>query len=137
MDYSVKEVILKQTWSQRQIFYNANPIFSDHDYSPELQKKRALLRGVIKQLKQKNVKPKCTYPAQLWISTEAGDKTYSTFTDAGQVLQELRVQVRVEERERMEWELSHNKWSAAGGRRGSGLAVLSATDVMAFLSRDE
>lgn len=41
VDYSVKDAILRQAWSQRQIVYKANLIYFDHDYSPELQKKRA------------------------------------------------------------------------------------------------
>ena len=49
LDYSVKDATLRQAWSQRQILYKAELIFFDHDYSPELQKKRAQERDAIKQ----------------------------------------------------------------------------------------
>ena len=137
LDYSVKDAILKQAWSQRQILYKAEPIFFDHDYSPELQKKRAQVRDAIKQLKQKNISAKCIYPAQLRIFTSDGEKTYSTLTHALPALRELGIQTRVDERERMESEMSRYRWSTTGGRRGKDPAVLSAMDVEALLSGDE
>ncbi|KAE8278111.1 hypothetical protein D5F01_LYC23805 [Larimichthys crocea] len=137
LDYSVKDAILRQAWSQRQVLYKTEPIFFDHDYSPELQKKRAQVRDVIKQLKQKNISANCIYPAQLRIITDDGEKTYSTLTHALPVLQEFEIQARVDERGRMESELSHYGWSAARERRGKNPAVLPATDVRAFFSGDE
>lgn len=95
------------------------------------------MREVIKQLKLKNIRAKCIYPAQLRMLTEVGEKTYQTLTDALPVLQELGVQVRVDERERMERELSCNRWSTAGGRRGKDPAMLSSSDIKAFFSGDE
>ncbi|KAM7365195.1 hypothetical protein PAMP_025109 [Pampus punctatissimus] len=136
-DYSVKDAVLRQAWSQRQVLYKAEPIFFDHDYSPELQKKRAQVREVIKQLKQKNIRAKCIYPAQLRVITEDGEKTYSTLTHALPALRELGIQTRVDERERMESELSRYRWSIAGERRGINPAVLSAKDLRAFFSGDE
>ena len=45
LDYSVKAATLRQAWSQRQLLYKAKPIFFDHDYSPEVQKKRTHLQS--------------------------------------------------------------------------------------------
>lgn len=132
VDYSAKDAILRQAWSQRQIVYKAIPIYFDHDYSPDLQKKRAQVRDVIKQLKQKNIRARCIYPAQLKVFMESGDKIYSTLSDALPKLQELNIQVRVDEREQMERELSRHRWSTAGGRRGREPAALTGTDVKAF-----
>lgn len=137
LDYSVKDAILRQAWSQRQLLYKAEPIFFDHDYSPELQKKRTQVRNTIKQLKQKNISAKCIYPAQLRITTADGEKTYSTLTQALPALQEHGIQIRVDERERMESEMSRYRWSTAGGGRGRDPAVLPAVDVRAFLNGDE
>lgn len=114
LDYSVKDAILRQPWSQRQILDKAEPIFFDLDYSPELQKKRAQVQDTVKQLKQKNISAKCIYPAQLRIFTGDGEKTYSTLTHALLALQELGIRVRVDERERMESELSRYRWSTTG-----------------------
>ena len=76
VDYSVKEAILKQAWGQRQILYNAGQIDFDHDYSPELQKKRTQVRHVIKQLKQKNIRAKCIYLARLKMVTDGPSRSY-------------------------------------------------------------
>lgn len=38
VDYSVKDMILRQAWSQKKLIYNNEQIYFDHDYSPELQR---------------------------------------------------------------------------------------------------
>lgn len=134
VDYSIKDAILRQAWSQRQVLYKAEPIYFDHDYSPELQKKRAQVRAVIKQLKQKSIKAKCIYPAQLKLFTASGEKTYPTLIDALQELQMLDIQVRIDERDQMERELSQFSWSSAGRRRGKDPAVRTGTDIRALFS---
>lgn len=133
----MKDAILRQAWSQRQILYKTKPIFFDHDYFPELQKKRAQVRHVIKQLKEKNISAKSIYPAQLRISTGDGEKAYSMLTQALPELWELEIQARVDERQRMESKLSHYRWSTAAERRGKDPAVLPALDVSALLGGDE
>lgn len=40
LDFTVKETILRQAWEQRQVTFQAKTIYFDHDYSPDLQKKR-------------------------------------------------------------------------------------------------
>ncbi|KAL7854887.1 hypothetical protein SRHO_G00170770 [Serrasalmus rhombeus] len=116
--------------------YKTEPIYFDH-YSLELQKKRAQVREVIKQLKQKSNKANCIYPAQLKMFTASGEKTNPTLMDALLELRELGIQVRVDEREQMEKELSKYRWSNTAGRRGKDLAVLTGTDVGAFFSGAE
>lgn len=112
----MKDAILRQAWNQKQSLYKEELIYFEHDYSPELQKKRTQVWDVIKQLKQKNIKAKRFYPAQLKIFMESGEKTYSTLTDALPTLQELNVQAQVDEREQMEEELSRYRWNSVGGR---------------------
>lgn len=99
--------------------------------------KRKELRNAIKQLKQKNISAKCIYLAQLRITTADGEKTYSMLTQALPALQEHGIQIRVDERERMESERSRYRWSTAGGGRGRDPAVLPAMDVKAVLNGDE
>ncbi|KAF7648192.1 hypothetical protein LDENG_00160570 [Lucifuga dentata] len=115
VDYSVKEAILRQAWSQKQILYKAEPIYFDHNYSPELQKKRA----------------------QLKMYMESGEKTYPTLTDALPTLRELNIQTKMDERDQMEGELSHYRWSSVGGRREKDPVVLTDKDDRAFFSRIE
>lgn len=95
------------------------------------------MRGVIKQLKQKNIKAKCIYPAQLKMFTESGENTYPTLADAITTLQELNIQVQVDERMLMERELSHYRWSNVGRRRGKEPVVLLGKDIKAFFNGAE
>ena len=61
LDYTVKEVVLWQAWAQRQVKFQGEVIYFVQDYSPEVQRKRAWVRGVIKQLKVKGIQAKCRF----------------------------------------------------------------------------
>lgn len=135
LDFTVKDMILRQAWGQRQVLYEEKPIFFDHDYSPELQKRRSQVREAIKQLKLKNIRAKCIYPAQLKVLTDEGDKTYSSLAEATPMLTELGIHVRVDERERMEHELARFRWSTVGGKR-TNTARLSSADARALFEDD-
>lgn len=52
----------------------------------------------------KGIRAKCPYPAQLRISLETGEKTFSTLMDATLTLRELEIAVRVKEKEQLERE---------------------------------
>ncbi|KAK7879880.1 hypothetical protein WMY93_033456 [Mugilogobius chulae] len=112
LDYTVKEAVLRKAWMQKQVVFQGKTIYFDQDYSPEVQRKRARLRGVIKQLKDKGIQAKCRFPAQLRIDLESGVKTFPTLLDAVPMLEELGVSVHVSERRR---------WTRRSpGRRGPG-----------------
>ena len=116
VDYSVKDMILRQAWSQK-LTYNNEQMYFDHDYSPELQKKRAQVREVNKQLKEKNIKAKCLYPAQLKVTTDSGEQTYHTLTEALPALLKFDIHPRVDERAQMEDKMSRYRWNSVGKRR--------------------
>ena len=106
LDYTVKKAVLQQAWAQRQVKFQGEVIYFDQDYSPEVQRKRARVRGVIKQLKEKGIQAKCRFPAQLRVVLESGVKTFPTLVEAAPTLMELGIAVQVSERERLEQELS-------------------------------
>uniref|UniRef100_A0A3Q1BE19 L1 transposable element RRM domain-containing protein n=1 Tax=Amphiprion ocellaris TaxID=80972 RepID=A0A3Q1BE19_AMPOC len=107
-DYTVKERILQQAWKQRTVKMGERQIYFDNDYSSELQRKRAQVRYVVKQLKQKSIKAKCLYPARLRMMVGSEEKTFQTVMDAAPVLQDLNIQFRVDERDKVERELKEN-----------------------------
>lgn len=88
-DYAVKEAVLRQAWSQKQVVFPGKTIYCDQDYSPEVQKKRVRLRSVIKQLKENGVQVKCHFLVQLKINLKDGVKTLPTLLDAVPTLEEL------------------------------------------------
>lgn len=133
MDYTVKEAVLRQAWTQKQVTFQGKTIFFDQDYSPEVQKKRARLRTVIKQLKEKGVRARCRFPAQLRIDLDSGPKTFPTLVEAIPTLHELGVFVQVSEKEKMDRELSRELWrTRENGRRG-GNDSLSDADLRAYV----
>lgn len=104
-------------------------IYFDHDFSPELQKRRALVRDAVKQLNLKNIRAKCVFPAKQRLFKDGGEKTFSSLMDALLTLQELGIQVRVDQTECMEAELSRCRWSAEGTRAGMTLSIAEMKNV--------
>lgn len=117
-DYSVKEQILQQAWRQRTVKMGEKQIYFDNDYSPELQRKHTQVRYVVKQLKEKNVKAKCMYLAWLRMMVGSEEKTFQTVMDAAPVLRDLNIQVRVDERDKVERELARHRWETRVANRG-------------------
>lgn len=133
LDAAVKDEIIRQAWSQKQVFFQDKRIFFDQDYSPDLQKKRAKVHEVIKQLKNKEIQAKCLYPAQLKIRLMTGDKTFTTLTSAAPLLRELGVEVRCGEREHIEDELKEGWRNSTKRKRDT---VLPTSDLKALLQGD-
>uniref|UniRef100_A0A087YQ59 L1 transposable element RRM domain-containing protein n=1 Tax=Poecilia formosa TaxID=48698 RepID=A0A087YQ59_POEFO len=109
-DYAAREAVLQRAWSQKQIVIQGKRIYFDQDFSPQVQKKRVKLQSVIKQLKEKGIKAKCRFPAQLRVDLENGSKTFPTLLDAIPTLEKLNISVQMSEREKMEAELSKEAW---------------------------
>lgn len=129
LDAAVKDVIIRQAWSQGQIHFQKRRLFFDQDYSPELQKKRTKVYEVIKQLKKKEIQAKCIYPAQLKVKLGTGEKTFATLKDATTQLRELDIEVRCGEREMMEEELKERP----GSKRRKWDNILSTRDIKALI----
>lgn len=130
-DYTVKEQILQHAWNQRIVKIGERQIYFDNDYSPELQRKRAQVRYVVKQLKQKNIKAKCVYPARLRMMVGSEEKTFQSLMDAASVLQDLNIQVRVQERDKVERELARRRWERQEPR-GRSVNIFTEKDYRFF-----
>ena len=134
LDAAVKDTIIKQAWSQGPVLFQGKRIYFDQDYSPDLQQKRMRVHEVIKQLKKKDIQARCLYPAQLRIKLNTGEKTFTSLTGAATLLRELGVNVRYEERERIEEELKDG-WRSQEGRKRR--AFLSTADFKALLQEGD
>ena len=131
-DYTVKEQVLQQAWKQRTVKMGEKQIYFDNDYSPELQRKRAQVRYVVKQLKQKSIKAKCMYPARLRMTVGSEEKTFQTVMDAAPMLRDLNIQFREDERDKVERELARHMWERRDANRG-GRIMLTEKDCKFFL----
>lgn len=79
---------------------------------------RGKVRYVVKQLKQKNIIAKCIYSARLRMTVGSEEKTLQTVMDAAPVLKDLNIQVRVDERDKVERELARHRWERQDASRG-------------------
>lgn len=108
-------------------------IYFDNDYSPDLQRKCAQVRYIVKQLKQKNIKAKCMYPARVRMMVGSKEKTFQTVMDTAPVLQDLNIQVRVDERDKVERELARHRWERwVANRGGRNISMFTEEDCRVF-----
>lgn len=129
LDATVKDIVLQQAWSQGIVMFQDKRIFFDQDYSPELQKKRAKVHAIIKQLRQRGIQAKCLYPARLKIKMDSGEKTFSSLTSAADTLREMGVEVQCGEKERIEEKLTGG-WNISAKRRTNMLALADLKDMI-------
>ncbi|KAL0151122.1 hypothetical protein M9458_053635, partial [Cirrhinus mrigala] len=59
-------------------------------------RRRAQVRDVIRHLKKKGITARSFYPAQLKISLDSGDKSFSPLADAPPTLHELGIALETE-----------------------------------------
>ncbi|KAF3854278.1 hypothetical protein F7725_022333 [Dissostichus mawsoni] len=102
------------------------------DTGPSEDGKRAQVRYVIKELKQKNVKAKCLYPARLRMMVGSVEKTFPTLMEAAPALQKMNIQIRVDERDKLQSELTRRRWERQDNRRGKNGNLLSEEDCRVF-----
>lgn len=62
LEAAVKDTIIKQARSQKEVLFQGKWIFFDHDYSPDLQRKTKSHK-VVKQPKKKSIQAKRLHPA--------------------------------------------------------------------------
>lgn len=55
LDLNVKQKVLLQAWKKRTIQFQEHTLYFDHDYSPDLQRKRKKVQEVIKKLKEVSI----------------------------------------------------------------------------------
>ena len=120
LDYSVKQTILQQAWSQGNIELEGKRVVFDHDYSQSLQRKRKAVWEVIKKLKEKNIKARTIYPAQIKITLDTGDRVFPSLLDARETLGQFGIKVDAEERDVFDRELMRDGWRTQGGKRRGG-----------------
>lgn len=140
LDSTVKEHVLQLAWGQ-EITFQGQRIYFDHDYSPDLQKRRGQVRQVIKQLKVKGIRARCPYPARLRMTTDSGEKVFETLVDAIPTLKELGINVQIDERERLQMELTRDRWQVQGKardqRRQQTMTPLSSADIKTLMNEDD
>ena len=81
-NYLIKEEILRRAWQKKELLCDGVRFYVDHDYPPEILKKRAEYAEARKVLKTKKIKFHTPYPARMRVFYEDGTKLYQNATEA-------------------------------------------------------
>lgn len=112
----MKELVIQQAWKQKTM-YEGPIIYFNQDYTTETQRKRNQVWGVIKKLKEKNVKAQSPYPAQLKVFLDSGIKTFATLMWAAPMLKNMGISVEEDENDRLQRMIMKDSWTTATGQR--------------------
>lgn len=83
-----KEEVIKRAWQKKKVFYNNVRFCVDHDFLPEVRKKRSEYAEAKKVLKEKRIKFQMPYPAKMWIFYDDGTQL---FQDAAEATRDMSV----------------------------------------------
>uniref|UniRef100_A0A087X478 L1 transposable element RRM domain-containing protein n=1 Tax=Poecilia formosa TaxID=48698 RepID=A0A087X478_POEFO len=78
MSFRVKEEILKKAWQKKGFMYEGKKVFLDHDYAPEVLKKRKEYTEAKRVLREKKIRSQTPFPARLWVFYEGETRIYNT-----------------------------------------------------------
>ncbi|KAK7899601.1 hypothetical protein WMY93_020454 [Mugilogobius chulae] len=77
-----KEEVLKRAWQQKGFMLNEKKVFVDHDYAPDVLKKRREYTEAKKVLRERKIKFQTPYPAKLRVFYEGETRLYTTAAEA-------------------------------------------------------
>lgn len=86
LEFRVKEQVLHTAWKKKEVSYEGKRIYFDHDYPPEILKKRKAYVGILKELKAKGIRFQTPHPAKLRVFFDSGTQIYESAADAAKDL---------------------------------------------------
>lgn len=90
-----KEEIIKIAWQRRGFEYEARKVFFDHDYAPDVLKKRKEYTEAKKVLREKKIHFQTPFPAKLRVFYEGEIRIYNTAEEATTYMVRRRLKVSV------------------------------------------
>uniref|UniRef100_A0A3P8SL04 L1 transposable element RRM domain-containing protein n=1 Tax=Amphiprion percula TaxID=161767 RepID=A0A3P8SL04_AMPPE len=73
-----KEELIKIAWQKKCFMYEERKVFLDHDYAPEILRKRKEYMEAKKVLREKNIRFQTLFPAKLRVFYEGEMRLYNT-----------------------------------------------------------
>lgn len=80
--WRTKEEVIKRAWQKKKVFYDDVRFYVDHDFPPEVLKKRSEYTEAKKVLKEKQIKFQTPYPARIRIFYEDGTRLFQNAAEA-------------------------------------------------------
>lgn len=117
LSYKTKEEIIGQVWKKRGIKWNNARITVDHDYPPDVLKKRKDYTQAKKALKDRGIRFQTPYPAKLRVFFEGETVLYSSAEEATKDFKDRGFQVDVVKPQKTLLErLQQRTWTTKRGR---------------------
>lgn len=82
LSFKTKELVLRKAWQKRGFTFNDRHVNLDHDYPPQILKKRREYAEVRKILKEQQIPFQTLFPARLKVKYTDKTKTYNTAAEA-------------------------------------------------------
>lgn len=118
LSYRTKEEILRKTWQKKGFVWKDKQINLDHDYAPNILRKRQEYAEAKKILKEKGIRFQTPFPARLRVFFPDGTRTYNTAEEATKELAEKGMPITViRPPESLLEKIQSLTWTASG-RRG-------------------
>ncbi|CAL9689710.1 unnamed protein product [Knipowitschia caucasica] len=80
--YRTKDEVLKRAWQRKGFTLNEKKVIIDHDYAPDVLKKRREYNEAKRVLRENNIRFQTPYPARLRVFYEGDTRVYSTAAEA-------------------------------------------------------
>lgn len=80
--WRTKEDVIKRAWQKKEVFCDNVRFYVDHDFPPEVQKKRGEYTEAKKMLKAKRIKFQTPYPAKMRIFYDDGTRLFESAAEA-------------------------------------------------------
>lgn len=117
--YRMKEDIIKRAWQKRGFDFQGKRVQLDHDYAPELLRKRREYAEAKAVLKGKNIKFQTPYPARMRVFYQDGTVVYGSAQEATEDMVERGIPVTVLKKPTsLLDQISQMTWQTSG-RRGN------------------
>lgn len=82
MSFKNKEEVIKIAWQKRGFEYEGRKVFLDHDYAPDVLRKRKEYTEAKKVLREKKIRFQTPFPAKLRVFYEGEVRVYNTAEEA-------------------------------------------------------
>lgn len=80
--YKMKEDIIRRVWQKKTVLCGNTRFFVDHDFPPEVMKRRGEYAEAKKVMKEKKIKFQTPYPARMRVFYEDGTRLYQSASEA-------------------------------------------------------
>lgn len=95
LSYKCKEDIIKKAWEKKGFHYEGQRVYVDHDYAPEVIKKRKEYAEVKRVLREKKIRFQTPFPAKFRVFYDGETCLYNSAAEATKDLVDRGIKVRI------------------------------------------